>query len=441
VEGHLLIGVWGLVALIALIALRMPIAYAMIIVGAGGMMILSDPAIVLAQLKNLAYAQFSIYDLSVLPMFVLMGNLASRAGLSRDLFRAANAWLGWMRGGVAMSAIAACAGFGAVCGSSLATASTMGQVALPELRRYRYSPELATGTLAAGGVLGILIPPSVVLVVYAIVVEASIVRMFIAAFVPGLIAVLFFLITIAVYVRVRPQAGPPGDRVSRQEFVESTVRVAPVVAIFGIVIGGIYFGFFNPTPAAAVGVFLVAVFGVMRGVVGWRALRDALLDTAKTSGMIYLILLGAQLLNIFMARGGVPQAAAEMMVNSGLPPMGVLILLIAALIVLGCLMDSLSMILLAIPFFWPVIAGMDFGMSQDDLKVWFGILALILVELGLITPPVGMNVFVINSLAKDVPMSRTFAGVMPFFFAELIRVALLVAFPALSLWLPRLLQG
>jgi len=441
VEGHLLIGVWGLVALIALIALRMPIAYAMIIVGAGGMMILSDPAIVLAQLKNLAYAQFSIYDLSVLPMFVLMGNLASRAGLSRDLFRAANAWLGWMRGGVAMSAIAACAGFGAVCGSSLATASTMGQVALPELRRYRYSPELATGTLAAGGVLGILIPPSVVLVVYAIVVEASIVRMFIAAFVPGLIAVLFFLITIAVYVRVRPQAGPPGDRVSRQEFVESTVRVAPVVAIFGIVIGGIYFGFFNPTPAAAVGVFLVAVFGVMRGVVGWRALRDALLDTAKTSGMIYLILLGAQLLNIFMARGGVPQAAAEMMVNSGLPPMGVLILLIAALIVLGCLMDSLSMILLAIPFFWPVIAGMDFGMNQDDLKVWFGILALILVELGLITPPVGMNVFVINSLAKDVPMSRTFAGVMPFFFAELIRVALLVAFPALSLWLPRLLQG
>ena len=440
-EGHLLIGVWGLVALIALIALRMPIAYAMIIVGAGGMMILSDPAIVLAQLKNLAYAQFSIYDLSVLPMFVLMGNLASRAGLSRDLFRAANAWLGWMRGGVAMSAIAACAGFGAVCGSSLATASTMGQVALPELRRYRYSPELATGTLAAGGVLGILIPPSVVLVVYAIVVEASIVRMFIAAFVPGLIAVLFFLITIAVYVRVRPQAGPPGDRVSRQEFVESTVRVAPVVAIFGIVIGGIYFGFFNPTPAAAVGVFLVAVFGVMRGVVGWRALRDALLDTAKTSGMIYLILLGAQLLNIFMARGGVPQAAAEMMVNSGLPPMGVLILLIAALIVLGCLMDSLSMILLAIPFFWPVIAGMDFGMNQDDLKVWFGILALILVELGLITPPVGMNVFVINSLAKDVPMSRTFAGVMPFFFAELIRVALLVAFPALSLWLPRLLQG
>jgi tripartite ATP-independent transporter DctM subunit len=404
-------------------------------------MILNDPRIVLAQLKNLAYSQFSIYDLSVLPMFVLMGNLASRAGLSRDLFRAANAWLGRMRGGVAMSAIAACAGFGAVCGSSLATASTMGQVALPELRRYRYSPELATGTLAAGGVLGILIPPSVVLVVYAIVVEASIVEMFVAAFVPGLIAVVFFLATIAIYVRLRPEAGPPGDRVSREEFVAATIGVAPVAGIFGAVIGGIYFGLFNPTPAAAVGVFLVLVVALVRRAVSLAAMKEALLDTAKTSGMIYLILLGAQLLNIFMARGGVPQAAAEMMAGSGLAPIEVLVLLLVALIVLGCLMDSLSMILLAIPFFWPVISGMDFGMSVEELKVWFGILALIVVELGLITPPVGMNVFVINSLARDVPMSRTFLGVMPFFGAELVRVALLVAFPGLVLWLPKVLAG
>jgi len=441
VDPNLLTGLAGLAALVALIAIRMPIAYAMIIVGGAGMVILSDPRIFLAQLKNLAYSQFSIYDLSVLPLFVLMGNVASHAGLSRDLFRAANAWLGWMRGGVAMSAVAACAGFGAVCGSSLATASTMGQVALPELRRYRYSPELATGTLAAGGVLGILIPPSVVLVVYAIVVEASIVTMFIAAFVPGLIAVLFFLLTIAVYVRVKPESGPPGDRVPRKEFIDATVGVAPVVAIFGAVIGGIYFGFFNPTPAAAVGVFLVTVYGVVRGPVRWAQLRHALLDTARTAGMIYLILFGAQLLNIFMARGGVPQAAAALMVNSGLSPMAILLLLLVALIILGCLMDSLSMILLAIPFFWPVIAVMDFGMSPEDLKVWFGILALVVVELGLITPPVGMNVFVINALAKDVPMSRTFLGVMPFFVAELFRVALLVAFPALSLWLPKVLAG
>jgi tripartite ATP-independent transporter DctM subunit len=441
VNPNFLIGLAGLTALVALIAIRMPIAYAMILVGGGGMMILSDPQIVLSQLKNLAYSQFSIYDLSVLPMFVLMGNIASRAGLSRDLFRAANAWLGWMRGGIAMSAVAACAGFGAVCGSSLATASTMGQVALPELRRYRYSPELATGTLAAGGVLGILIPPSIVLVVYAIVVEASIVTMFIAAFIPGLIAVLFFIATIAIYVRVRPDAGPPGDRVSRQEFMEATVQVAPVLGIFGVVIGGIYFGFFNPTPAAAVGVFLVAAVGVVRRVLTWQGFQESLLETAKTSGMIYLILLGAQLLNIFMARGGVPQAAASMMANSGLAPMTILFLLIVALIFLGCLMDSLSMILLAIPFFWPVISALDFGMSVEDLKVWFGILALVLVELGLITPPVGMNVFVINSMAKDVPMSRTFLGVMPFFGAELLRVALLVAFPALTLWLPKVLAN
>jgi tripartite ATP-independent transporter DctM subunit len=441
VHHSLLVGLLGLGTLVALIAIRIPIAYSMILVGGVGTMILTDPRILLAQLKNLAYSQFSIYDLSVLPMFVLMGNIATRAGLSRDLFRAANAWLGWLRGGVAMSAIGACAGFGAICGSSLATASTMGQVALPELRRYRYSPTLATGALAAGGVLGILIPPSVVLVVYAIVVETSIVRMFIAAFVPGLIAVLFFLVTIAIYVRIRPNAGPPGDRVTRAEFLEATLRVRPVLVIFGMVMGGIYLGFFNPTPAAAVGVFLVAVVGLVRRTVGWREMRAALLDTANTSGMIYLILLGAQILNIFMARGGVPQAAAETMVSSGLSPTTILVLLLVALIVLGCLMDSLSMILLTIPFFWPVISGLNFGMSQDDLKVWFGILALIVVELGLITPPVGMNVFVINALARDVPMRQTFLGVMPFFVAELFRVVLLLTFPALSLWLPRLLGG
>jgi len=441
VESSLGIGLIGLAALVFLIAIRVPIAHAMLAVGATGIAVLSGPAILLSQLKTLAYSQFSIYDLSVLPMFVLMGNVAARAGLSRDLFRAANAWLGWLRGGVAMSAVAACAGFGAVCGSSLATASTMGQVALPELRRYRYHPSLATGTLAAGGVLGILIPPSVVLVVYAIVVEASIVEMFMAAFIPGLIAVVMFLITIAIYVRVKPDAGPPGDRVSREEFIAATIGVGPVLGIFGAVIGGIYFGLFNPTPAAAVGVFLVTVLAFFRRTVDLRGMKAALLDTAKTTGMIYLILLGAQLLNIFMARGGVPQAAAAMIANSGLPPMIVLVLLLVALIFLGCLMDSLSMILLAIPFFWPVIAELDFGMSPNDLKIWFGILALIVVELGLITPPVGMNVFVISSLARDVPMIQTFIGVLPFFFAELVRVAILVAFPALSLWLPKVLAG
>jgi len=441
VEGNLLIGLVGLIFLIGLIAIRMPIAYAMILVGGVGVTVLSGPAIFMSQLKDLAYAQFSIYDLSVVPMFVLMGAVATRVGLSRDLFRAANAWLGWMRGGVAMSAIAACAGFGAVCGSSLATASTMGRVALPELRRYEYSPALATGTLAAAGVLGILIPPSVVLVIYAIIVEANIVTMFMAAFLPGLMAVLLFLLTIAVYVRLRPKAGPPGEAVSRQELWESTVGVLPVLLVFGLVIGGIYLGFFNPTPAAAVGVFLVALYGVVRRMLTLTDVRIALLESAKTSGMIYLILLGAEMLKIFMSRGGVPMAAADMMVSSGLSPHMILILLLFALIVLGCLMDSLSMLLLAIPFFWPVISELDFGLGEEELKIWFGVMALIVVELGLITPPVGMNVFIISAQSRDVPMRETFIGVMPFFFAELVRVAVLVAFPVITLWLPRLLSG
>ena len=438
---ELFVGLAGLAVLVLLIALRLPVAYAMILTGGIGAAILSGPAIVLSQLKDLAYAQFSIYDLTVVPMFVLMGNIATRADLSRDLFRAANAWLGWMRGGVAMAAIAACAGFGAVCGSSLATASTMGQVALPELRRYRYSPALATGTVAAGGTLGILIPPSVVLVVYAIIVEANIVTLFMAAFLPGVLAVIFFILAIGVTVLIHPKAGPPGLRVDAAELRSATLAVVPVTAIFGLVIGGIYLGVFNPTPAAAVGVFLVGLFGTLRGKLSWSASIDALRETAKTTGMIYLILLGAELLKIFMSRGGVPMAAADMMVSSGLSPHAILILLLVALIFLGCLMDSLSMILLAIPFFWPVISGLDFGMDEESLKIWFGIIALIVVELGLITPPVGMNVFVISALSKDVPMRQTFLGVVPFFCAELVRVALIVAFPAIVLILPRLLSG
>ncbi|RMF37481.1 MAG: TRAP transporter large permease [Alphaproteobacteria bacterium] len=448
----LMIGFAGLGILILLIVIRMPIAYAMILVGGIGVAILSGPAILFSQLKTLAYSQFSNYSLSVVPMFILMGNIATQTGLSRDLFRAANAWIGWLRGGTAMAAIAACAGFGAVCGSSLATASTMGQVALPELRRYRYSGALATGTLAAGGVLGILIPPSVVLVVYAVIVEANIVSMFAAALFPGIIAVIFFILTIGVYVMVRPEAGPKGGASTRGEFLAATLGVLPVLVIFGLVIGGIYGGFFNPTPAGAIGVFLVWLYGIFRRSVSMRSLGEALLATARTTGMIYLIVLGAELLKIFMSRGGVPQAIADWMANSGLAPMTVLVILLIALIFLGCLMDSLSMILLAIPFFWPVLVEINggdyvpaemagFGMSSEDLKIWFGILSLIVVELGLITPPVGMNVFVISAMARDTPMRETFIGVMPFFAAEIVRVAILLAFPAITLWLPHYLSG
>ncbi|SEL19832.1 TRAP transporter, DctM subunit [Roseovarius azorensis] len=446
------LGLAGLVLLIALIAIRMPIAYAMILVGGIGTTLINGPAILMSQLKTLGYGQFSIYDLSVVPMFILMGALATKTGLSRDLFRAANAWVGRFRGGTAMAAIAACAGFGAVSGSSLATASTMGKVALPELKRYNYAPALATGSVAAGGVLGILIPPSVVLVIYAIIVEANVVTMFMAALIPGLLAVALFMLTIAVYVRLVPGSGPAQGAANRAEFWAATRGVIPVVVVFGIVIGGIYAGFYNPTPAAAIGVFAVFAYGVVTGQLSRADIRDAMLETAGTSGMIYLILLGAELLKIFMSRAGVPQVAAELAVNSGLAPMTVLILLLVTLILLGCLMDSLSMILLVLPFFWPVMvamnggdyqmaAGAGFGMSTEDLKIWFGILALVVVELGLITPPVGMNVFVISALARDVPMMTTFRGVAPFFFSELFRVTLLILFPVVSLGLPLVLRG
>ena len=443
-------GIGSLAVLVFLIVIRMPIAYAMILVGGVGIAILNGPQLLLSQLKTLAYGQFSVYDLSVISLFILMGAMASKTGLSKSLFRAANAWFGWMRGGTAMAAIASCAGFGAVCGSSLATASTMGRVALPELKRYNYSGALATGTLAAGGVLGILIPPSVVLIIYAIIVEANIVTMFVAAFIPGMLAVFLFLLTIAVYVFINPKAGPRGGAGSREEFMSATLGVMPVVIVFGLVIGGIYAGLYNPTPAAAVGVFAVGVFGIIQHNLTFAALVEALKETASTSGMIFLILLGAELLKIFMSRIGLPQETAAWIAGSGMDPMAVMITILVALILLGCLMDSMSMMLLAIPFFWPVLLelngglyqiaeGSGYGMSTEDLKIWFGILALIVVELGLITPPVGMNVFVISALSEDTPMSETFKGVAPFFCAEIVRVGILIAFPMLTLWLPSVL--
>ncbi len=445
-----LLGVLGLLGLIFLIIIRIPIAYAMIIVGGVGITLVNGPILVLNQLKTLAYGQFSIYSLSVVPVFILMGSLAAETGLSRALFRAANAYLGRLRGGTAMAAVSACAGFGAVCGSSLATASTMGRIAIPELQRYRYSAALATGSVAAGGVLGILIPPSVVLVIYAILVEANIVTMFMAALIPGLIAVLFFILTIALYVLVFPDAGPKGKPSDRRELVDATLGMLPVLLIFTLVLGGIYLGYYNPTPAASVGVFLVALYGVATRSLNWNAGLRALKDTARTTGMIYLILLGAELMKVFFARIEMPQRTALWIIESGLTPLAVMALLLLALIVLGCLMDSLSMILLVIPFFWPVLVdingglyqaaeGSGFGMSTNDLKIWFGILALIVVELGLITPPVGLNVFVISAIARDVPMLETFKGVMPFFLAELVRVLLLFSIPAITLWLPTVL--
>lgn len=434
-------GALALAILMLLLALRIPVAVAVLSVGMSGYVALSGWEPLIAYLKTAAYWRFGSYDLSVVPLFLLMGQFATKAGMSQALFRAARLWLGPFRGGLAMAAIGGCAGFGSICGSSLATAATMGRVALPELKRYGYSDALAHGALAAGGTLGVLIPPSVVLVLYAILTEANVAVMFQAAFVPGLLAAVGYVLTVAVYVRLRPEAGPAGPNAPLGRRLAGLVEVWPVMVIFVGVIGGIYLGVFTPTEGAAVGTFGTGALAVTRGGMRWEGLRGCLLETAASSGMIFLILLGADIFNVFLALTGIPATAAQAMALSGLSPWLIMLAVVVAYVVLGCVMDSLSMVLLTVPVFWPVIAGLDFGLGLDETRIWFGIVALIVVEVGLITPPVGMNVFVINALGRDVPMIESFRGVLPFLVSDILRVAALIAFPALTLWLPRLLAG
>lgn len=427
---------------LVLLALRVHIGMAMLVGGSVGYIAVSGWDPLMSYFKHLAYSRVSVYDLSVVPLFLLMGNIASYGGLSRRLFEATNAFMGHYRGGVAMSAIGACAGFGAICGSSLATAATMGRVALPELRRNRYSPALATGALAAGGTLGILIPPSVVLVIYAILAEQNVAAMFMAALVPGIIAMLGYMLVIAIFVRVVPGSGPASQRMPWRQRLAALAKVWPIVTVFVIVIGGIYGGVFTPTEAAAVGTLATTVLAIASRELGLKGFLEAVFGAAESTAMIFLILLGADVLNAFLALSQMPQTLAEWVLGSGLSPALVLAGIILTYLVLGCIMDSLSMILLTIPIFLPIVMGLDYwGLNPTDKAIWFGILALMVVEIGLITPPVGMNVFVINSLAKDVPMKETFRGVLPFLASDLLRIVLLALFPVLSLGLVHLLGG
>ncbi len=434
------IALTGIAVLVGLLAIRIPVGVAMIAVGVGGYMSISGFVPLLNFAKTSAYWRFANYDLSIIPMFLLMSQFAARAGLSRALFNSANTFLGHRRGGVAMATVGGCAGFGAICGSSLATAATMAEVALPELRRFQYSGALATGALAAGGTLGILIPPSVVLVIYSIAVEANIVTMFQAALVPGLLAAGGYILTISIYVRIRPEAGPVGPRANRHQRLGALVETWPVILIFGVVIGGIYFGVFTPTEGAAVGALGTFIIAVWRGGLRLRGFIECVVSASVSTAMIFLILLGADFFNAFLGLSRMPADLVELIGNSGLGSIAILLLIVVIYIALGTVMDSMAMILLTVPIFWPIIAGLDFGMPEADLKMWFGIIALIVVEVGLITPPVGLNVFIINSMAKGVHLKETFAGVMPFLVSDVVRVTLLIAFPALTLALPHLLQ-
>ncbi len=437
------VGLLGFVILLVLLAFRIPIGVSMLAVGLAGYYSIAGHVALLSFLKTQTYWVFTSDSLSVVPLFILMGQFASKAGLSQALFRAANVWLGHHRGGIAMAAVGGCAGFGAITGSSLATAATMGQVALPELRRYKYSGGLATAALAAGGTLGILIPPSIVLIIFAVMVEANVATLFQAAFIPGILAALGYIIAISVVVRINPEAGPAGERQPYSIRFRALIDIWPVLLIFLLVMGGIYAGFFTPTEGAGVGAIGTFIIAVVNGGMRLNGFVEAILETGQTTAMIFLILLGATIFNAFLGFSQLPIYAADFFQNSKLSPMAVLFGMIILYILLGMVMDSLSMILLTIPIFWPIIAGLEsgFAVQGEDLKVWFGIITLIVVEMGLITPPVGLNVFVINSMAKDVPMIETFKGVIPFLISDFARVGILIAFPSIVLLLPHLVAG
>nr|WP_247656064.1 MULTISPECIES: TRAP transporter large permease [unclassified Phaeobacter] len=484
-----------------LIFLRVPIGLSMFLVGLVGLIIVTDGTqVAFGRMKSETYSTFSSYSLTIVPMFLLMGHFATLGGMSTALFKAAEGFLGHKKGGVAMAAIGACAGFGAICGSSLATAATMGRVALPELRNYGYAGGFSTATLAAGGTLGILIPPSVVLVIYAILTEQNIAKLFLAAFIPGILAAIGYVIAISIYVRVFPGSAGTRPPVPWGERFAALFHVWPVLLVFGLVVGGIYLGWFTPTEGAAVGALGTGLIAWLNGGLNRETLTDSFMVTARSTAMIFFIVLGAGFYNGFLALTKVPQELADFVVSQGLSPWMVLMLILAFYLVFGCLMDSLSMILLTIPIFYPVISAMDFGLvnlpamqaeaamevlkagvpqgmgadmlasiqeaiatgtelTREQMKelgirvskgmanrleteyvaIWFGILVLIVVEVGLITPPVGMNLFVINAMDRTTQMVDTYKAVMFFVASDLIRVVILVAFPIITL-LPLMLM-
>ncbi|WP_406647812.1 TRAP transporter large permease [Aliisedimentitalea scapharcae] len=489
------IGIASFPALMVLIFLRVPIGLAMFLIGLIGLVIVTDGTqVAFGRLKSETYSTFSSYSLTIVPMFLLMGHFATLGGMSNALFKAAEGFLGHRRGGVAMAAIGACAGFGAICGSSLATAATMGRVALPELKEYGYAGGFSTATLAAGGTLGILIPPSVVLVIYAILTEQNIAKLFLAAFVPGLLAALGYVIVISIYVRLYPESAGTRPAIPWADRFAALFRVWPVLMVFGAVVGGIYGGLFTPTEGAAVGAFGTGLIAWLNGGLDRPNLIDSFLVTARSTAMIFFIVLGAGFYNGFLALTQVPQELADFVVSQGWSPWVVLAMILCFYLVFGCLMDSLSMILLTIPIFFPVISAMDFGflslaqeqadaalavlnagipegmgaemldsirqsiasgaeLTREQMKelgirvtqgkinrlesefvaIWFGILVLIVVEVGLITPPVGMNLFIINAMDRKTRMVDTYKAVMFFVASDIVRVIILVMFPTITL--------
>ena len=421
--------------MLGLMLIRIPIAIAMFSAGCVGYVAQAGWGPLSNFLNAQAFARFASYDLSVIPLFILMGHFATQGGISKALFGFASAVMSRFKGGLAMAAVLASAAFGAICGSSVATAATITSVALPELKRHGYSGRLSTGTLAAGGTLGILIPPSVPLVIYAILAEQNIAKLFAAAMLPGIIAMLGYMIAIAIYVRLVPGHAPDNDAVSEPVTVQSMMGIVPIALVFLIVFGGIYGGFFTPTEGAAVGAASTFVAALLKRELTLRKLKYCFYATAEGSAMIFMIFIGADLMNSALALTQVPNQLAGVVQGWGLSPLLVVSFILLFYVVLGSVMDELSMILLTIPIFFPLVIGLDFGMPQDSVAIWFGIMVLMTVGFGMLAPPVGLNVYVVNGMAKDVPIAESYKGVMPFLISDVFRTLLLLFFPGISLWL------
>jgi C4-dicarboxylate transporter DctM subunit len=423
--------IFGLMLL--LMALRVPIAAAMFIPGALGYAWMSSDAAMLNLVKGSAVARLTVYELSVIPLFLLMGQFATQGGLSKALFRAASAWVGHWRGGLAFAAILAAAAFGSVCGSSVATCATITQVAYGEMKAAGYHGRLSTAVLATGGTLGILIPPSVPLIVYAILTEQNIAKLFAAAFIPGLIATAGYLAVIAITCRLRPHLAMPGPRHTWGERWQALLGVWPLLVIFVVVFGGIYGGLFSPTEGASIGALATLASGLLSGELQAEGMKRALLGTAETTAMVFMIFLGADMMNSALALTQMPTHLAEWVGGLPVAPLVIVAGVLAFYVVLGCVMDELSMLLLTIPVIFPTIMGLDlFGLAPEPKAIWFGVLVLMTVGIGMLAPPVGLNVYVVNGMAREVPMNETYKGVMPFLASDVLRLLLLLFVPAVS---------
>lgn len=425
-----MIGFLGIGGMFLLLALRVPVAIALLAAGFFGTWVLNGQRSAVAVLSAETFSAVSSYSLIVIPLFILMGNVSSAAGFSRGLYELAYVWVGRFRGGLASASILGCAAFSAVSGSSVATAVTIGRVAIPEMKRFGYHDRLATGSVAAGGTLGYLIPPSTGFVLYSILTEQSLGRLFMAGILPGIMLTTLFIVAIVMMSYLDPGIGPRGAVVPMRERFSRLSGAAPLIAVIVISIGGIYAGVFTPVEAAGVGAFLVLVFALIGRKLTWQALHGVFLDTVKTSTMLYVIVVGAAIFSPFLAYTQIPQGLSDMLAGLGLGPLGTLVIILLAYVVLGMFMDALSMLVITIPIVYPVILSLGYD------PIWFGVIAVIVIEMGMITPPVGINVFVVKAIAPGVPMGTIFRGVLPFWVAMLVALGLLIAFPQIALFIP-----